>query len=105
MVPLKKLISSFFLILGFISSPPIDEGLPEPRRRPLCTSVYFDSDHIYDQVTRRSVSGVMYFAGSTPIIWTSKRQVTDKSSSYCAKFCEGRVATVEAIAFRYMLRS
>ena len=30
----------------------IDEGLPYPWGRPLITSVYFDSDHAHDQVTR-----------------------------------------------------
>ena len=28
----------------------IDEGLPDPRGRPLSTTVYFDSNHAYDQV-------------------------------------------------------
>ena len=69
----------------------IDEGLPDPRGRPISTSVYFDSDHTHDQVTRRSVSGVLCFFGSTPISWTRKRQ--------------GQVATEGPIALRYMLRS
>ena len=56
-------------------------------------------------MTRRLVSGVIVFVGSTPISWTSKRQGTIESSSYSAKFCSGRVACEEAIAIRYMLRS
>ena len=56
-------------------------------------------------MTRRSVSGVIAFVGSTPISWTSKRQGTIESSSYSAKFCAGRLACEEAIAIRYMLRS
>ena len=83
----------------------IDEGLPEPRGKPISTTVYFDSDHDHDLVTRRSVSGVISFVGLTPISWTSKRQGTIKSSSYSADFCAGRVASEEAIAIRYMLRS
>ena len=47
----------------------------------------------------------MYFVGSTPISWTIKRQGTIESSSYSAEFCAGRVASEEAIAFRYMLHS
>ena len=31
----------------------IDEGLPEPKGRPLITAVYFDSAHAHDQVTRQ----------------------------------------------------
>ena len=64
----------------------IDEGLPDPRGRPLSTTVYFDSDHAHDQVTRRLVSGVVYFVGSTSISWTSKRQGTIESSSYSTEF-------------------
>ena len=54
----------------------IDEGLPEPRGRPLSTTAYNNSEHAHDKVTRRSVSGVMSFVRSTPIRWTSKRQGT-----------------------------
>ena len=87
------------------ASEEIDEGLPEPRGKPLSTTVYFDSDHAHDQVTRRSVLGVISFVGSTPISWKSKRQGTIKASSYSAEFCAVRVASKEAIALRYMLRS
>ena len=83
----------------------IDEGLPEPRGAPISTTVYFDSDHAHDLVTRRSVSGVIAFVGLTPISWTSKRQGTIETSSYSAKFCAGRLACEEAITIRYMFRS
>ena len=56
-------------------------------------------------MTRRSVSGIIAFVGSTPISWTSKRQGTIESSSYSAEFCAGRVACKEAITLHYMLRS
>ena len=71
----------------------IDEGLPEPRGKPLSTTVYFDSDYDHNQVTRRSVSDVISFVGLTPISWTNKQQGTIESSSYSAEFCAGRVAT------------
>ena len=48
---------------------------------------------------------MIFFVGSTPISWTSKRQGTIESSSYSAEFCAGQVASEEAIAIRYMLRS
>ena len=83
----------------------IDEGLTEPRGKPISTTVYFDSDHAQDQVTRCSVSGVISSVGSTPISWTRKQQGTIESSSYSAEFCAGRVASEEAIAIRYMLCS
>ena len=66
------------------ASEEIDEGLPDPCGRPLSTTVYFDFDHAHNQGMRRSISGVVYFVGSTPISWTSKRQGNIESSSYSA---------------------
>ena len=63
------------------ASEEIDEVLPEPWGRPLRTTVYFDSDHAHDQVTRLPISGFVSFVESTSICWTSKRQVTIESSS------------------------
>ena len=83
----------------------IYEGLPDPRGSPLSTSVYFDSNHANDQVTCQSVSGVLSFVGSTPIIWNSKMQGTIQSSIYPAELCAGKVATEEAITLLYMLSS
>ena len=75
------------------ASEDIDEGFLEPRGRPISTPVYIDSEHAHDHVTRRSVSGVLSFVGSAPIIWTSKRQGTIESSIYSAEFCAVPVAT------------
>ena len=63
------------------ASEEIDECLPEPCGRPISTTVYFDSDHAHDQVTRRSVSRVISFVGLTLISWTRNRQGTIKFSS------------------------
>ena len=87
------------------ASEEIDEGLPDPRGKPLSTTVYFYYDHAHNQVTRRSVLGVILFVGPTPISWTRKRQGTIESSSYSAEFCAGQVASEEATTLRYMLRS
>ena len=54
---------------------------------------------------RRLVSGVLCVLGLGPISWTSKRQGTIKTSRDFTEFCAGRVATEEAFALRYMLRS
>ena len=87
------------------ASEEIDEGLPEPWGRPLRTTVYFDSDHAHDQMTRRSVSDVVYFVGWTSTSCTSKRQGTIESYIYSAEFCAGRVASEEAITLWFMLSS
>jgi len=82
----------------------IDPALPTPKGVALSTAVYFDSDHAHDKVTRRSVTGVISYVGSTPVDWFSKRQVSIETSSYSAEFCAGRTAAEEAISLRYMLR-
>ena len=62
-----------------IEDPPL-----EPRGLPFRNTVYFDSDHAHDHVTRQSVSSVLSFVGSTPFGWTSKRHGTIESSSFSA---------------------
>ena len=61
-------------------------------------AVYFDSDHAHDQVTQISVSGILCFFGSIPIIWTSKRYGTIKISGYSLEFFAVRVVTEKVIA-------
>ena len=70
----------------------------------LCTSVFFDANYAHDHVTRRSISGIIVFVGSTPVIWQSKRQGCIATRTYCAEFISMR-STVEdeAISIRYML--
>lgn len=69
----------------------------------LDVSVFFDSDHAHDEVTGRSISGVVVMVGSTPIIWKSKRQGAIQTSTYGAEFSTMRLAMEEAITIQYML--
>lgn len=82
----------------------VDSAMPKPMGVALQTSIFFDADHAHDQVTRRSVSGVIVYVGSTPVDWLSKRQGAVAASSYAAEFAAGRTATEEAFGLRYMLR-
>ena len=63
-----------------------------------------DSDHAYDKKTRRSITGVIGFVGSTPVTWYSRRQGSIASSTYAAEFSALCTATEEAVSLRYMLR-
>ena len=82
----------------------LDPHAPEAFGRELQTSVFFDADHAHDQKTRRSITGIIVFVGSTPVLWSSKRQGCIASSTYSAEFVAMRIAVEEAIAIRYMLR-
>ena len=35
---------------------------------------YVDSDHARDQVTRRSVTGILLLLDNTPLVWVFKKQ-------------------------------
>jgi hypothetical protein len=83
----------------------IDPKCPPPRGVGMDTCIYFDSNWAHDEVTRRSISGVVAFIGNTPVSWLSKRQGAIATSTYSAELCAAKVGAEEAVALRYMLRS
>ena len=81
----------------------VDEELPEPYGDELETSCFFDSDYAHDIKTRRSITSLIGFVGSTPVFWMSKRQGCIATSTYCAEFVAMRAGVDEPILLRYML--
>ena len=81
----------------------LDKGFPPSFGPPLQTSIMVDSDHAHDKKTRRSLTGMLIYVGSTPVAWTSKRQATVASSTYAAEYSALRSATEEAIGLRHTL--
>ena len=82
----------------------LDPELPKSFGEELDSAIFFDADHSHDQVTRRSISGIIVMVGSTPVLVMSKRQGCIATSTYCAEFVAMRTAVEEAISIRYMLR-
>ena len=82
----------------------IDVNLPEPLIDEIKITTFVDSDHAHDKITRRSITGMIIFAGKTPIFSQSKRQGSIESSTYGAEFCAMRSAVEETRSVRYMLR-
>jgi hypothetical protein len=82
---------------------PIDPPAPVKNKR-VQISVYVDADHAHDQVTRRSVTGVILFINQTPVRWISKRQSTVETSTYGSEMVAARIATDLIIEYRYALR-
>ena len=82
----------------------LDPSFPKPFGPCLQQTFLVDSDHAHDKVTRKSLTGLIGFVGSTPVIWFSRRQGSIASSTYAAEFSALRTATEEAINMRYMLR-
>ena len=82
-----------------------DPKEPKAYGKPVQTSVFFDANLAHDIKTRRSITGILVYVGSTLVSWTSKRQGCIASSTYCSEFIAMRSAVEEAISVRYMLRS
>ena len=69
------------------------------------TTILVDADHAHDmKATRKSITGLLAFVGSTLVLWLSKQQGSIASLTYAAEFSALRTATEEAISLRYMLR-
>jgi hypothetical protein len=56
-------------------------------------TVYVDSDHAHDLVTRRSITGILVMLNNTTIRWISKRQKTLEISTYGSQLVALRIAT------------
>ena len=82
----------------------MDPGFPTPYGRELSTTLMLDADHAHDKRTRRSLTGIITFVGSTPIGWYSKWQGAVASLTYAAEFNALRAGTEEAMTICYMLR-
>jgi hypothetical protein len=68
-------------------------------------TVYVNSDHVHDLVTRISVTVILLLLNNTPIRCISKRQKTVETSFYGSELVASRVATELILGFSYMLRS
>ena len=86
------------------ASEEIDANLPTPLVDELAITMFVDSDHAHDKVTRRSITGLIILVGRTPVFYYSKRQGAVETSTYSAEFMAMRYAVEEAVAIRYMLR-
>ena len=54
----------------------IPPDAPEPLGKPVQITVFVDSDHAGDLVTRRSRTGVLVFLNRSPVNWYSKKQTS-----------------------------
>jgi Reverse transcriptase (RNA-dependent DNA polymerase) len=83
----------------------LDPKFPKPLVPEMDINIFVDANHAHDKVTGRSVTGILCFVGSTPVIWQSKRQASVQTSTFGAEFTALKKAVEEAITLRYYLRS
>jgi hypothetical protein len=76
----------------------IDVNLPKALIDEMEITVFVDSDHAHDKVSRRSITGITIFVGRTPVVYSSKRQGAIETSTYGAEFCAMKNAVEELIA-------
>ena len=62
----------------------IDGCLPPPLVNELVITVFVDSDHAHDKVTRRSITGIIMLVGRTPVFCYSLKKVSVETSTYSA---------------------
>jgi len=82
----------------------IPENAPEPRGRQVELTLYVDSDHANDELTRRSRSGYFIFLNKAPISWFSKKQATVETSVFGAEFVAMKIGMEALRGLRYKLR-
>ena len=101
---LEKDFRSLFEKLYPDAAEEVDPDLPEALIDEMTITVFHDSDHAHDVVTRRSISGIIIILGRTPVQWISKRQGAIETSTFGAEFNAAKLAVEELLALRYMLR-
>ena len=75
----------------------LDPRFPEPLIAELDINIFVDADHAHDKVTGRSITGILAFVGSTPTLWSSKRQTAIQTSTFGAEFTALKKAVEEVI--------
>jgi hypothetical protein len=86
------------------ASEDIPDDMLEPKGMEARLTVFVDADHARNQVTRRSVTGIIMLLNNTPLVWISKRQKTVETSTYGSELVAARIAIDLIIEMRYKLR-
>ena len=83
----------------------LDPRFPEPLVSKMDINIFVDANHAHDKKTGRSITGLFCLIGSTPVLWSSRRQASVQTSTFGAEFTALKKAVEEAITLRYYLRS
>ena len=82
----------------------IPSDLPEPRGKPVQTTMFVDSDHAGDAISRRSRTGLLIFCDSSPIVWLSRKAGSIETSSFGSEFAAMKTGIEILEGLRYKLR-
>ena len=79
-------------------------NMPKPLGMEMILTVYVDSDHAGESLTRRSRTGFVVFLNRAPIYWLSKKQTSCETSTFGSEFVAMKQATEYVRGLRYRLR-
>ena len=82
----------------------VPPDMPEPRGKEVEMTMFVDSDHAGDKVTRRSRTGILIFLNRAPILWYSKKQNSIETSSFGSEFMAMKTGVELLEGLRYKLR-
>jgi hypothetical protein len=82
----------------------LPDDTPPAMTREMAITVYVDSSHGDDLVTRRSTTGIMLCINKAPIKTISKWQNTVETSTYGSELVASRQACELILEYRYKLR-
>lgn len=77
---------------------------PEALGEFVILSMFVDTDHAGNRITRRSHTGIIIYVNSAPIIWYSKRQNTVESSTFGSEIVALRIGIELLEGIVYKLR-
>jgi hypothetical protein len=92
----------FQFYAGAIEMLPPDQ--PEPLGKAVQMTMFVDSDHAGDKVTRRSRTGILIFLNRAPVVWLSKKQNSIETSSFGSEFTAMKQGVEICEGLRYKLR-
>ena len=82
----------------------VPEDAPEPLGKYVTLTHYVDANLYHDQVTGRSVTGILHMVNGTPIEWYSKKQATVETATYGSEFVAARTCVEQIMDLRTTLR-
>jgi hypothetical protein len=82
----------------------IPPNAPEPRGKPVVLTLFVDSDHAGDMMTRRSRTGFVQMANMAPIAWYSKKQGSVEAATFGSEFVALKTGMEANRSLRYKLR-
>ena len=78
--------------------------IPNEKGPPVRITVFKDTDHEQETVTRRLFTGILLLINNTPVKWISKRQKTVETSTYGSELVAAKTAVELILEYCYILK-